>query len=154
MYSDFYNTTTVTSNPVDGTWLIISAVLAIVGGIAAYVLFVSRKKEKEYNGFVAWLHDFLNFKKYFVEVILKVTYLITAIFITLGSFSFIGKSVASFFFMLIVGNIITRVCYEMILMLLTVVNNTTEINKKLSSSNELPKTQSKTKKKSETVEED
>ena len=79
MYSDFYNTTTVTSNPVDGTWLIISAVLAIVGGIAAYVLFVSRKKEKEYNGFVAWLHDFLNFKKYFVEVILKVTYLITAI---------------------------------------------------------------------------
>ena len=45
--------------------IIISAVLAVVGGIAAYFLFVSKKNNGEYTGFVAWLHDFLNFKIYF-----------------------------------------------------------------------------------------
>jgi hypothetical protein len=137
MYSDFYTPTTVSTSSVDSTWLIISAVLAIVGGIAAYVLFVSQKNKK-YTGFVAWLHEFLNFKKYFIEVIIKVMYLITAIYITLGSFSFIGTSVATFFLMLIVGNIVARIGYEMVLMLLTIVNNTTEINKKLSAEKEVP----------------
>ena len=153
MYSDFYNTTTVPSSSVDSTWLIISAVLAIVGGIAAYVLFVSKKKEKSYTGFVSWLHDFLNFKKFFVDIILKVAYIITAIFITLGSFSFIGQSVASFFLVLILGNIIARISYEMILMLLTLVNNTSEINEKLSANTkETEKSATKPKKKAETEE--
>lgn len=134
MYSDFYTTTPpVTTTSVDSTWMIISAVLAIVGGIVAYILFVSKKNNGEYTGFVAWLHDFLNFKKYVVEIILKVLYLICAIFITLSSFSLIGTSVAGFFLYLILGNILARVSYELILMLITIVNNTTEINKKLSS---------------------
>ena len=63
---------------VDSTWLIISAVLAVVGGIVAYFLFVAKKNTNEYKGFVAWLHDFLNFKKYFVEILLKIFYLINA----------------------------------------------------------------------------
>lgn len=131
MYSDFYDTSVVQTSSVDSTWLIVSAVLAIVGGIAAYVFFISKKNKGEYIGFVAWLHDFLNFKKFFVEVILKVMYIVTAIYITLGSFSFISSSVASFFLVLIVGNIIARIGYELILMTLTLVRNTTEINAKL-----------------------
>lgn len=131
MYNDFYDTTTIQGASIDSNWLIISAILAIVGGITAYVMFVSQKKEKKFSGFVDWLHDFLNFKNFFIEIILKVLYLITAIYITLGSFSFIRTSVASFFLMLIIGNIIARVSYEMLLMLITIVKNTTEINEKL-----------------------
>lgn len=131
MYNDFYDTTTIQATSIDSNWLIISAILAIVGGIAAYVTFVSQKKDKKITGFVAWLHDFLNFKKFFVDVILKVMYLVTAIYITLGSFSFISSSVASFFLVLIVGNIVARLSYEMLLMLITLVNNTSEINEKL-----------------------
>ena len=131
MYNDFYDTTTIQGASIDSNWLIISAILAIVGGITAYVMFVSQKKEKKISGFVDWLHDFLNFKNFFIEIILKVLYLITAIYITLGSFSFIRTSVASFFLMLIIGNIIARVSYEMLLMLITIVKNTTEINEKL-----------------------
>ena len=132
-YNDYSHS--VQTVGIDSTWLIISAILAIVGGIVAYVLFVSKKNEGEYSGFLSDLHDFLNFKKYFIEVILKVMYLITAIFITLGSFSFIGTSVALFFLMIIVGNITARISYELILMMLTIVNNTSEINKKLSQKN-------------------
>lgn len=135
MYNDFYDTNFISSatSGFDTTWMIVSIVLAIVGGLAVYAIFVSQKNDGEYDGFLGWLHDFLNFKTFFIEAILKIMYLISAIFITLNSFSYIGVSIAEFFAVLIFGNIAARVGYELILMMITVVNNTTEINKKLSS---------------------
>lgn len=134
MYNDFYDTNLIsTSSRVDATWLVVSAVLAIIGGIVAYFLFISKKKDN-FSGFLAWLHDFLNFKVYFIDMFLKTLYVICTIYITLGSFSLIGSSVAAFFLMLIMGNVMLRVGYEFILMFLTLVNNTTEINSKLTQS--------------------
>lgn len=133
MYNDFYNQNPITPSigNVDETWLIISAVLALIGGVVAYILFVSNKDTKEYSGFVSWLHRFLNFKVFFIEMILKVLYMVSAIFITLGSFSLIRVSIASFFLSLILGNVVVRISYEFVLMFLTLVSNTTEINKKI-----------------------
>lgn len=134
MYNDFYNSNLISNTPaanIDETWLIISAVLALIGGVVAYILFVSNKDTKEYKGFIAWLHKFLNFKIYFIEMILKVLYMVSAIFVTLGSFSLIRASIASFFLFLILGNIVVRISYEFILMFLTLVSNTTEINSKI-----------------------
>lgn len=150
-YNDFYDHHLLsTTNTIDSTWIIVSAVLALVGGIVAYVMFVSKKNKGEYSGFIAWLHDFLNFKKFFVEVVLKVLYLITALFITLSSFSFISVSIASFFLWLVFGNIFARLGYEFVLMFLTLVSNTTEINKKLSyTKKDTEKVTNKTKKKEE-----
>lgn len=119
---------------IDSTWMIISLVLAIVGGIVAYIMFIAKKNKGEYTGFVAWLHDFLNFKKYLIELILKVTYAIFAIYITLSSFSFISVSIAYFFLYLVFGNVLLRLFYELIMFTITIVNNTTEINKKLGNS--------------------
>lgn len=131
MYNDFYNPSAVTTTGFDVTWMIVSVVLAIVGGLAIYGVFVSNKNENEYKGFLGWLHDFLNFKTFFIEAILKILYIISAIFITLNSFSYIRISIATFFAVLVFGNIIARIGYELILMIITVVNNTTEIEKKL-----------------------
>lgn len=132
MYYSSYNMPI--SGGVDGTWMIISLVLAIVGGIVAYIMFIAKKNKGEYTGFVAWLHDFLNFKKYLIELILKVTYAIFAIYITLSSFSFISVSIAYFFLYLVFGNVLLRLLYELIMFIITIVNNTTEINKKLGNS--------------------
>ncbi len=133
MYYDAYHTGETISNSVsiDSTWMIISSIVALVGGIIAYFLFVSKKNKGEFTGFVAWLHEFLNFKKYFINVVLKILYVVTTLFITLSSFSFIRASVAAFFLWLIVGNIVNRIVYEFVLMFLTLVENSTEINKKL-----------------------
>ena len=151
MFDDFYGSNIATSYGTDTTWTIVSVVLAIVGGLTAYAIFASKENSGEYSGFVAWLHDFLNFKTFFIETILKVLYIICAIFITLNSFSFIRISIADFFMSLIFGNIIARIGFELILMQITLVNNTVEINKKLGNSKkEIP---SKTKKK-ETVQEE
>lgn len=110
-------------------WLIVSLILAIVGGILVYFLFLSKKNEGKFTGFLGWLYDFLSFKKMFLETLLKVTYLILAIYVTLGSFALIGTSFLSFLLMLVVGNIVVRVIYEFSLILLVICRNTTEIAK-------------------------
>lgn len=112
-------------------WIIISLVLAIVGGILIYFLFLNKKNEAKFTGFLGWLHDFLSFKKMFLEALLKISYLVLAIYVTLASFALIGTSFLSFLLMLVVGNLVIRVVYEFSLILLIICRNTSEINKKL-----------------------
>ena len=110
-------------------WTIISVVVAIVGGITLYCIFL--KGNKKYTGFVAKLKDFLCFKTLLLEEILKISYLILALFITLYSFGLIGTSVVSFFLTLVVGNLVLRITYELSILLIKICQNTSEINNKL-----------------------
>ena len=111
-------------------WTIIAAILAITGGILAYFLFV-KKEDKVNNKFLAWLKEFLSFKKLLLENILKVTYIILAIFVTLTSFNMISISFIGFLLYLVLGNILLRVIYESALMIIMICRNNTEINKKM-----------------------
>jgi hypothetical protein len=113
-----------------GVWGIIAAVLALVGGILVYVLFLSKKNEKKFTGFVKWLYDFLSFKTLTIEMLLKVCYLITAIYLTLISFAFIGTSALLFFGILLLGNLFARIIYEGSLLVILIYKNTKEINEK------------------------
>ena len=72
-----------------------------------------------------------------IENILRILYIITAIFITLSSFALISSSFLSFLLALIVGNILARVSYELLLVLLVICRNTTEINRKLKDSSKI-----------------
>ena len=130
------------SNAVGSTvWIVLSLILAIVGGILVYFLFLSKKNEGKFKGFVGWLYDFLSFKKMFLEALLKITYLIVAIYITLSSFALIGTSFLSFLLTLVLGNVIARVVYEFSLILLVICRNTTEIAKNTSKKVDDNKTQ-------------
>lgn len=113
------------------TWMAIALLLAIIGGILIYFLFLKKENENKYTGFVKYLYEFLSFKKMWLETILKVSYLILTIYITLTSFELISTSFMAFVLTLVFGNIILRVIYELSLVLLTICRNTTEINKKL-----------------------
>lgn len=110
-------------------WTIISVVIAVVGGITLYFTFL--KDNKKYTGFIAKLKDFLNFKALLLEEILKISYLILAIFITLYSFGLIGTSVVAFLLTLVVGNLVLRITYELSILLIKICQNTSEINNKL-----------------------
>ncbi len=113
-----------------GVWSIVSLILAIIGAILAYFMFV--KPEKQYpNKFVNWLRSFLNFNEMLIEPILKVTYIFFALFITLGSFSLISVSFVSFLLVLVLGNLSIRVIYEASMMMVSIWKNTKEINKKM-----------------------
>lgn len=110
-------------------WAIISLVAAIIGGLTLYFVFL--KKENKFEGALKWFHDFFNFKKLLLEDILKVCYLILAIYITLSSFGLIAVNFLAFVLMLVVGNLVLRIVYETAILLITICKNTTEINSKM-----------------------
>ena len=124
MYASSYARSASTMNSVASSaiWIIVSLVLAIVGGIVLYFTFLKKDNEGKYTGFLGWMYDFLTF---------KILYLICAIFVTLSSFATISTSFIAFLVYLVVGNLVVRIAYELILVRLIICRNTTEINKKL-----------------------
>jgi len=112
-------------------WIIISLILAVIGGIALYVMYLNPQNEKNLKGDLVKVHQFFNFKITIIQPILKVLYLISAIAVTLTSFAFIGSNFFKFVFILVVGNIGLRITFEVLLLLMTLTNNVSEINKKI-----------------------
>ena len=111
-------------------WIIIAAVVAVVGGLCLYFTVFSEKNSGKYKGFMVWLYDFIKFKKLYITEIIKVTYMISAIFLTLASFAIISNFLL-FLCTLLLGNLALRVAYEFSLVLLSIHENVAEINKKI-----------------------
>ena len=111
-------------------WLVIALIASIAGCFIIYFLFV-KKDGKETNKTLAWLKSFLRFDKMLIEPILKISYIFTALLITLGSFALIGTNFLGFLGTLVFGNLIARVSYEACLMAVMIWKNTTEINQKM-----------------------
>ena len=111
-------------------WTIVALVLSVVGGILAYVLFV-KKDVKIENKFLIWFKSFLDFKEMLIETILKVSYIVLAIFITLLAFKLISVSFIGFLVSLVLGNLMLRLIYEASLMFIMIWRNTSEINNKM-----------------------
>lgn len=125
-----YYTTPTTSSlgaGVDfGVWGIISIILAIIGGILVYFLFVNNKQEQK-NKFLKWLKEFLAFKVMWIESIMKVLYCISTIFCVLVSFSLISFSFIAFILTLVLGPIFIRLIYEATMMFIMIWRNTRDI---------------------------
>ena len=114
-------------------WMVISVVLAIIGGICLYFTVFSKANENKFTGFMKWLYDFVTFKKMMLESLFRVLYIIVAIYVTLSSFALISTSFVAFLGMLVLGNLVARITFEFSLVLLTICKNTTEINSKMKS---------------------
>ncbi len=114
------------------TAMVVCAIVAIIAGILLYFLFLSPKNDKKFTGFAGWLYDFLAFKKLLIEAILKIVYLICACFLTLAGIVTLFSSFGAGLGMLVIGNVMLRLGYEFMLLLIIICKNTSEINKKLS----------------------
>ena len=110
-------------------WGIIASVLAVIGGILVYFLFI-KKDNKGLSKKLVTLKELLDFRIMIIEPILKVLYLIGTIYIILFSFSFIGQSFLLFLIVLILGPIIIRLVYEGFLIMIMIWKNTKEIAQK------------------------
>ena len=80
-------------------WGIIALILAIIGGILIYFLFI-RSKNPVKGKFAKWLKDFLSFKVMWIEPILKVVYYAATIYVMLLSFSFLGMGAGGYGFLM------------------------------------------------------
>lgn len=113
---------------------VILFLIALVGGICAYLMFVKSDEEPK-DPRLLKLKEFLSFKKMIIEGLLKASYIIFALFITLYSFQImVGTSFITGLMLLILLNIMLRIGYEASLIVLLIWRNTSDINKKLGKS--------------------
>lgn len=123
---------------------VILFLIALVGGICAYLMFVKSDEEPK-DPRLLKLKEFLSFKKMIIEGLLKASYIIFALFITLYSFQImVGTSFITGLMLLILLNIMLRIGYEASLIVLLIWRNTNDISKKLGK-NELTGLESETK---------
>ncbi len=128
-YDVSHTNNTVTMSDGAAAWCLIAIIIAIVGGILTYFLFV-KKPEQPKSKFALWLKNFLSFKIMWIEPILKIVYYFATIFIILFSFSFLSMGaggVITFFMLLIFGPIATRLVYEALIMFVMIWRNTRDI---------------------------
>lgn len=147
-YSDYYN-----NNSLDramnqaagvGMWVVVSFILAIIGGILVYFLFI--KSDNKLSDNMQKLKDLLDFKIMLIEPILKIVYLMLTIFIILVSFSLITVNFLAFILVLVLGPIGIRIAYELALIMVMLWKNTKEINDKLKQPKEAKEIKKETKK--------
>ena len=113
---------------------VILFLIALVGGICAHLMFVKSDEEPKDQRLLK-LKEFLSFKKMIIEGLLKASYIIFALFITLYSFQImVGTSFITGLMLLILLNIMLRIGYEASLIVLLIWRNTSDISKKLGKS--------------------
>lgn len=128
MYNKTYN---LYNTPSPDVWAIVSFLVAICGGIILFFTFLNPRNEEGYTGTTKKLYDFLSFKTMTLEAILKICYLVFAIYITISSFSYISTSFVAFLLILVLGNVIVRIVFEGALLILMIYRKLNEINNKM-----------------------
>ena len=134
-----YDTSSLFENTIDSSksfsisevWIIVSILLAVIGGIFFFTTYFGHDRDGQYTGYKKLLYDFFNFKLTIIEPIFRVCYLIIAIAITLSSFSLITINFFRFIAVLVFGNIIARLGFELLLLILKLFKDVSEINVKL-----------------------
>ena len=121
----------------------LALLVALTLVILLYVLVLPKKKNGTFSSkFAQWLHDYFRFKKLYIESVLRFFFAFLTIFmICYGLFAIIAGIIdtpdAAFEVLLvglgtmILGPIALRLVYELSMMLIMLVQNVMDINKKL-----------------------
>lgn len=128
---------------------ILAVICAIVATVLAVIFIMPEKRRASLNGFGKLIHDICNFKFLIIEKILKIIYVFaTAYCVLLGFFMlfsgrtsyYYGWDVTSSSFqsyagygilVIILGPIVIRIAYEIVMMTVLLVKNVIDINRKL-----------------------
>ena len=129
------------------TLIIIGILLAIAATIVLYIKVMPKKYDgKLGNKFLQFLHDFFNFKTFYIEALTKFVFvLLTCACIFVGFLLLFGKieyygyfgatfEQSTFLYglgLMILGPLVLRVTYEFVMMAILLVQNVIAINRKL-----------------------
>ncbi len=130
-------------------WLIVcvilAIVLAIVGTIVSFILIVPDKRRNALPKFFKFLHDLFNFKFLSIEKIMQAFYIFSTFYVVVYGFFFLftftedRRGNISWegwigFLIMLLGPVVIRIAYEMLMMFIILVKNTNQINNKLGTS--------------------
>ena len=130
---------------------IVAIVLSLAATITFFCIIVPKKrKEKMKNPFLIFLHDLFNFKSLLIEKILKFLYILYTLFCLIYGFFMLFYFEETYYYgvyssghyekewrgyigllIMILGPIIARIAFELIMMAVLLVQNVIEINHKL-----------------------
>lgn len=131
---------------------IIAGILAIGAVVAMFIFVMPKKKDGKLPKILQILHDVAHFKKFYIGDVLKALYILaTAFCLIYGLILLFGvvetyswyevryQSTAGIgLLIMFVGPVAVRISYEFILMFVTLVQNTSDINNKLKNQNPEP----------------
>lgn len=107
-------------------------IIGIIMSFVVFFAFMSKKNVNRFHGFFGWLYDYLQFKNFIIEGLLKFFYVLGAcVCTTVGVFNILCLQMVLGFAVLIFGNLVLRIFYEFALMIVVICRNVSEINKKM-----------------------
>jgi hypothetical protein len=124
--------------------LMVFAVLAAIAAtVLAFIFLVPEKRRAKLNGFGKFIHDTLNFKYFIISKVLQAFYIFSTAFVIIGGFfmlfqtDFFGRWMGGYSLLaMLLGPIIIRVVYELLMLSLLLVQNVISINRKLRNQND------------------
>ena len=119
-------------------WTIVAVVIAIVGSIMIYFLFI--KSKNNFKGTLKTLRDYLSGDMIHIESLAKMFYYAALVFVILSSINNlimigiggidVGMCILSFFAQLLLGPIVVRFVFELVMMFIRIWKNTENLKKK------------------------
>lgn len=126
-----------------GGLYVFTVLAAIAVTVLAFIFLVPEKRRAKLNGFGKFIHDTLNFKYLIISKVLQAFYIFSTAFAIIGGFfmlfqtDFLGKWMGGYgLLVMIVGPIVIRVVYELLMLSLLLVQNVISINRKLRNQND------------------
>ena len=133
-----------------GVFGILVTLVAIVATILICIMVLPENKRESLPKFFQILQDIFNFKSLLIEKILKVLYTFSTLFcVFVGFFMLFSFNSSDIFgytqtswaggsglLLMILGPIVVRLAYEVLMMFILLVKNTIEINNKLKNKND------------------
>ena len=109
---------------------LISFIIDLADTMINYFVFIDKRNKASYSNPLKRLYDYLHFNNFFMEPILKITYIFSSLYLTISAFGYIGTSFLFFLLLLVLGNIILRMAFESLMIIYKIYLNINEINKK------------------------
>lgn len=126
---------------VSGALSVVATILAIVVTVLAFIFIVPEKRREKLNAFGKFLHDTCNFKYLVVEKILQALYIFATAVVILNGFFMLftvvyGQWLGGYgILVMILGPIVIRLVYELLMMVIILIKNVISINNKLKNQN-------------------
>lgn len=124
-----------------GIFSVVAIIFAIAATVLAFIFIVPEKKREKLGTFGKFVHDTVNFKYLIVEKILQALYIFATAYSILCGFFMLFMTTTTWtgthwlggwgILLMLLGPIVIRLSYELLMMAVLLVKNVIEINGKL-----------------------
>lgn len=112
------------------TIFVIAILVAVILAVVFYFTFLSKKNEGKFTGAKEKIYNFFSFNRFYAEDVLKLLYVVSAAVVTVIGLVQLFSGITGLV-ILIVGNVVLRVCYELVMMFIILCRKTVSVDKKL-----------------------